>query len=539
MRRMLFLIAAVLLAGAAVPWLVWPPARATGPVVAISLPRTIDPVLASRLDEYRLITALFEPLVRLDPANLKPQPGLAASWEVDADGLAWTFHLDQRSRWSDGKPVVAEDMRRGLMRHLTAHSPNAFLLESTVAGATEVARGAPPESAGFACPDARTLVIRLKRPVAYFVSLMSLSVFVPATAAQAAAGDLRDQAAQWTDPIAVVGNGPLVCRGHLPRHHYDFAPNPRYGGAHPASGELRALIVENPGTALRMYLSGQVDAVLGLPADAVGDLRRAKEPGLQLAPSLDTEFFRVRQVPRPDAAENPTVTAALRHPRLRLALARSVDRQVLAEELLQGNALPATTFVPARLADYLPYHAPVEVLAYDLDRARADLAAARADLGAIPDLDLLVPSQPAERVRAAELVVDGWRRSLGLRVTLTILLQTELRSRERSGAYDLSRASWLGDFLDPTTFLDCFRAGGGANRTGFADPEYDRLLDQAAGADAEERWRLLESAERRLLEQVPLIPLYHNACSFLVRPGLAGIRANPLEVVHFDEVGWR
>jgi ABC-type oligopeptide transport system substrate-binding subunit len=95
---------------------------------------------------------------------------------------------------------------------------------------------------------------------------------------------------------------------------------------------------------------------------------------------------------------------------------------------------------------------------------------------------------------------------------------------------------WLGDFLDPTTFLDCFRTDGGANRTGFADPEYDRLLDTASASIGDARWRALEAAERRLVEAVPLIPLCHTACSFLVRPGLGGITANPLEIVHFDQV---
>jgi oligopeptide transport system substrate-binding protein len=542
MRPALIIIAALLLVGTLAPWLIHPLAHPPGPVVVLGLPRTIDPAQASRLDEFRLVTAMFEPLVRLDPATLQPEPALASSWEVSADRLTWTFHLDARARWSDGQPVVAEDMRRGLLRHLILQSPNAFYLDGIISGAASreqdpMQRRRLLDGCGIHALDEHTLALQLTRPVPFLTAILSLSAFVPATAAQAADGDLRSQAAAWNDPAQVVGNGPLVCTGFLPRHHYDFAPNPNYRGAHPAHGALRALLVEDPGTALRLYLSAQADAILLLPADAVGDLRRSGLPGLEQAISLSTAFLRVRVVARQDA-DRAAVTAALRHPRLRLALARAIDRTALCDGLLQGNAVPATTFVPAELARYLPYHPPLEILASDSAAAAADLAAARADLGAIPDLEMIVPAQPAERLSAAELIADGWRRRLGLNVTLTVMPQVELRTRERGQQYDLDFAVWLGDFLDPTTFLDCFRADGGANRTGYADAAYDGLLDRAARTDGAGRWALLAEAERHLLAQPPLIPLYHTKCSFLVRPGLSGITANPLEIVHFDEIAW-
>jgi oligopeptide transport system substrate-binding protein len=542
MRPALALIAAVLLLGAVLPWLALPRPEAGGPVIVLGLPRTIDPAQASRMDEFRLITALFEPLVRLDPVTLQPGPGLARSWETSPDRLTWTFHLDPQARWSDGRPVVAEDMRRGLLRHLVDQSPNAFYLAGVIAGTASDEsdlgkRSELMERCGIACPDAHTLALRLDHPVPYLAMTLSLSAFVPATPEQAANDDLRRQAQLWTDPTTVVGNGPFRCSGWLARHHYDFVPNPRYAGAHPAHGALRALVIENPGTAARLYLSGQADAILLLPADAVGDLRREAIPGLQQATSLSTAFLRVRLAPRPGSGSD-AATAALRHPRLRLALARSVDRASLADGLLQGGAVAGSSFVPGELGRYLPYRAPTALLATDLAQARADVAAARAELGAIPPLELIVPAQPAERLSVAELVVDGWRRALGIDVALTVLPQTELRSRERAKDYDLDYATWLGDFLDPTTFLDCFRTDGGANRTGYADAEYDGLLDRAARAEGDERWRLLEEAERRLLSATPLIPLYHTKCSFLVRPGLGGITANALEIVHFDEVGW-
>ena len=538
MRGLLAIIAFLLAIGCVLPWAAHTSAPVGAPVIALSLPRTIDPCMATRLDEFRLITALFEPLVRLDARTLQPKPALAARWETNSDQSVWTFHLDRRARWHDGKPVVAADIRRGLLRHLITQSPNAFYLDGLLKGAASAVtnlderRVILERECGLRCPDEHTLVVELAHPAPYLTAILSLAAFVPLRAEQ----DMDDDATRktWTDPTTIIGNGPFRCTGYTPRHHYDFTPSSTYGGAHSAKGPVRALVVDSPGTALRLYLSGEVDAILLLASDTVGDLKRNKVAGLQQAPSLSTAFLRVRIVPRPN--EKAEVTRALQHPRLRRALATGLDRRAIAEHLMQGNAIPATTFVPAALGDYLPYHAPVAVLADHLEQAKADIAAAKGDLGTLPELELVAPSQPAERQSAAELVADQWRRHLGISVKLTILPQTELRSREKAIDYDLSYAVWLGDFLDPTTFLDCFRIDGGANRTGFADPEYDKLLDTASASIGEARWKALEAAEKRLMEAVPLIPLCHTACSFLVRPGLDGITANPLEIVHFDEV---
>lgn len=538
MRGLLAIIAFLLAIGCVLPWAAHTSAPVGAPVIALSLPRTIDPCMATRLDEFRLITALFEPLVRLDARTLQPKPALAARWETNSDQSVWTFHLDRRARWHDGKPVVAADIRRGLLRHLITQSPNAFYLDGLLKGAASAVtnlderRVILERECGLRCPDEHTLVVELAHPAPYLTAILSLAAFVPLRAEQ----DMDDDATRktWTDPTTIIGNGPFRCTGYTPRHHYDFTPSSTYGGAHSAKGPVRALVVDSPGTALRLYLSGEVDAILLLASDTVGDLKRNKVAGLQQAPSLSTAFLRVRIVPRPN--EKAEVTRALQHPRLRRALATGLDRRAIAEHLMQGNAIPATTFVPAALGDYLPYHAPVAVLADHLEQAKADIAAAKGDLGTLPELELVAPSQPAERQSAAELVADQWRRHLGISVKLTILPQTELRSREKAIDYDLSYAVWLGDFLDPTTFLDCFRIDGGANRTGFADPEYDKLLDAASASIGEARWKALEAAEKRLMEAVPLIPLCHTACSFLVRPGLDGITANPLEIVHFDEV---
>lgn len=530
MRVLLAVTVLLLLACAALLWRVGAPNPPTGPVIAMGLPRTIDPVATSRLDEIRLVGALFEPLARIEPTTLAIRPALATAWTCAADGRTWTFHLRRDACWSDGTPLTAEDMRRGLVRHLAESSPYAALLAALLDGAA-VGRG--DSVTAITCPDAHTLVLRARHASPEPVAILALPLFAPATPAQMQAG----RSGPWADPLHLVGNGPMICVGHQPRHHYDLAPNPRYTGPNRARGPVRVLIVEDAGCAQRLYLDGTVDAILALQSDAVRDCSRARLPGLRRGTSLSTEFLRLRFRPRPNGDE-PAVNAALRHPRLRLALARAIDRRVLADEVMEGMGVPATTFTPPSMGDHLPYHPPVGRLGTDLDQARRDLAAAAADLGTIPPLELLVMATPMERLRSAEFVVDSWRRHLGLTVHLAVRPANEVRTLEDAGAFDLGRGSWMGDYLDPTTFLDAWRSDSGINRGRFHDAAYDQLLDRATTATGDERWRLLEEAETRLVDQVPFIPLVHTTCNMLVRPGLTGITPNPLEYVWFDQVGW-
>ena len=531
MRLALMVIVALLLVAALALWQLAAGDRPAGPVIASGLPRSLDPVAASRLDEIRLVGALFEALVRIDPSTLKMQPALASSWQISPDRLTWTFYLRANACWSDGTPLVSADMRRGLVRHLSEGSPYASLLASLVAGG-EV--GGDGSAAAITCPDDHTLVVRVRGPAPDPLAILSLPLFVPATQAQVTSG----RGEGWSDPVHMVGNGPLVCVDHRPRHHYDFAPNPFYRGFHPARGSLRVLVVEDSGCAQRLYLDGQIDAIPVLQSDAIRDLGRAQVPGLLRGPSFTVEFLRVRLMPR-SPKDSTAITQALRHPRLRLALARAIDRATLAREVMDGLGEPATIFTPASLATFLPYHPSTSRLAYDVHQARVDLAAAQADLGPIPDFELLVSSTPLERLRGMEFIVDCWRRTLGLSVHLVVKPTIEVRAQEERGDFDLSRGVWLGDYVDPTTFLDVWRADSRLNRGGFADQEYDALLNAASRTTGEERWRLLEKAEERLTEQVPFIPLVNTTCNMLVRPGLIGLAPNPMEYVWLDEVGWR
>ncbi len=490
MRPLLALLLVLLAAGTSLPW--WgggmrAPAGAV--VIAVGAAVTLDPLQASSLEEFRLLDALFEGLLRLDPATLAPTPALASAWSASADGRTWTFTLGRRT-WSDGSPVTAEQMADGLRRHLAGSAASALL-------------------AGVNAVEARddTVLVTTASAMPWLPAVLATPVFIPWHPAMAAPG-------AWTDAERLVTNGPLRCRRAAPHHLLDLEPAPWYRGPLVARGPVRLLVVDDAGAAVRLYLDGRVDAALRLNADTVGDLVRAGRGDLRRAASWGTELYRVRMTPGGGRPDIP--------PAVRRALSAVIDRGAIVHELLRGNGVPATGLVPPSAA----------MLGYPT----AAIPAAVEPLPACGPLELVVPANQPERLRIAEWLVDEWKRRLGLEVRLTAVPTNQAAARAKGLDYDLVRGSIVGDYPDPGYFLACFRSGAGMNRTGFADRDYDRLLEQAA-ADPPRRLELLARAEARLLDEAVIIPLYHYLCAFLVRPGITGIDANALELVHLAAVG--
>ena len=494
MRVLLCVAVAVLLVGTFAPWL-FRARAAPGPVVAVPGQVVLDPLQASSLADLRLLGALFEPLVRLDPSSGRLLPALASRWEIAGDGASWTFHLDPQATWSDGSPVTATQAALGIERHRQGTSSLGGLLGAV----HRIAIGRSQ------------ITLHLTRPVPWLGEILSCPVFAPTHDSQTGSAP-----GTWSDPRRIIGNGPLAVAAWTPRHHLDLVPRATYRGPQPARGGVRLLVVDSGEAAVRLYLSGQVDVVTRLGADVLHDLRRHRQPGLMDAPMLATEFYRLRCVPRPGL--DP-----ITHPALRRALAASVDREALVRELLPGNADPACGLVPPTLGSATQAGPAVD--------ARAELARAERDLGPCaqwPALRLLVPGDTPERVRVAERLADRWQRELGIRVQVLALAGAELRARERTQDYELCRGSLVADYAEAGCFLDAFRSGDGYNRTGFSDPAYDTDLAAATGPG---RQAALAELEQRLLTAAPVLPLYHLRAVWLVRPGLSGISANRYELL--------
>lgn len=457
-----------------------------------SEPETLDPGRMSGEPEVRIANELFEGLTRRDPGSLRPAPGVAERWESSPDRLRWTFHLRPDARWSDGEPVTAGDFEYAWRRLFdpATGAPYAGLL----AGVRD-----------FRAEDAHTFVVRLDAPIPYFLELTSLFPTFPVPRRAVEAHGRR-----WFLPENLVCNGPFRLESWRVGDRIRLVPNPHYWGREIVSlGSIDALPVESPVTALNLYLTAAVDWLPSeVPPELVDVLRERDD--FYSGPGMIVYFYRlnVRRPPLDD-------------PRVRRALALAIDRREITDEVLRLGQLPATTLVPPGMPGY---EGPESELGFDPPRARELLAEAGFPGGeGLRELGILYNTSEQHK-KVAEVVADQLRRHLGVRVhAYNQEWQSYLASVE-AGDYDIARAGWIGDYLDPNTFLDLWVTDGGNNQTGWSDPGYDALIEAARNeADPSRRMALLRRAEGLLVNRgLPVVPVYFYVVSGLVKPHVKG-----------------
>lgn len=480
----------------------------------------LDPHVVTGLPELNVVSALFEGLVAEDPRDLSPVPGVAARWDVSADGLRHTFHLRTDARWSNGEPVTAQDFIASYRRVLTAELAADYAsMLYVVENAEAYHRGRIDDFAqvGFSAPDPQTLVITLEHPAPHFLSLLSHPVWYPVyLPALAKTGSPTRRGNPWTRPGNLVSNGPFVLKAWRPDRVIIVEKSPTYWDA--ATVRLNAIHF-HPSPDVdgeeRAFRAGQLHITEALPVSKVDTYRRDRPEVLQISPFLDTYFFRIN-VTRP----------VLNVRQVRQALNLAIDREAIVQKITRGGQQPAFSFTPPGTAGYVP----PEVVRSDPEAARALLAEAGYPEGrGLPVFDLLVNSSGNHRV-IGEAVQEMWRRELGVQVNLVNMEQRSLLAARRTLDYEIMRSDWVGDYLDPTTFLDVFAGASGNNHTGWNSADYDALLYTAARTpDRAQRYTLLQRAERILLEAAPILPVYYYTTVRLVHPAVRGWYPNLLD----------
>ena len=483
-------------------------------------PQDLDPQTVTGLPENAIIMALFEGLVSKHPADLGIQPRVAERWTVSADQRSYTFHIRPDARWSNGEPLTAADFvwswQRALMPALG--NPYAYMFYS-IRNAGDFHHGRVTDfgQVGIHAPDAHTLVVELKEPVPYFLQLLDHHSFYPVHPGTIARfGGIAERGTLWTRPGNLVGNGAFVLdQWQLNRiltvkrnRFYWDAKNVRLNGIH-----FYPIAVAS--TEERMYRAGQLHVTFRVPTEKIAVYRTRDPVSLRITPYLGTYFYRLNVSVPP-----------LNDARVRRALTLALDRKQIVEHITLGGQIPAASLTPPGTAGYTP---DVSV-SYDPDQARALLTAAGFPGGrGFPQLELMFNSDELHR-KIATAVQQMWSRELGIQVALTSQDWKVQISRESNLQYQISRASWIGDYVDPTTFLDVFRSDGGNNRTGWINTAYDALLEQAAHTpDPAARLDLLRQAETLLMQEAPIVPLYTFTQVRLVSPQLCGWQPNLLD----------
>jgi ABC-type oligopeptide transport system substrate-binding subunit len=477
-------------------------------------PETIDPGKMSGQPDGRVARTIFEGLTTPHPQTLEPLPGQAYRWEVSPDGLTYTFHLRPGLQWTDGVPITARDFEWSWLRVLdpataARYATLMYVLENGEAfNKSEIT---DRTRVGVRAVDDSTLVVKLAAPTPYFLHLTQYYTFLPVPRHVIERHGIR-----WTLPNHIVGNGPFRLTFWRHGDRFEFVRNPSYwDAAHVRLERIVCFPVDDLNTSTNLYKagvidwnpSGQVPSQFFPYLRSYADLRTGRYQG--------TYFYSINTTRKP--YDNVWV---------RRALNLTVDREAIARDLLKGSRDPWGLVAPSGYPEYVP----PEPVTYDPERARECLERAGFPGGkGFPKLSILFNTSEDHR-RIAEAIQAMWKRELGIEVELANQEWGSYLQATTSLQYDVARRSWIGDYLDPNTFLAMWITGDGNNRTGWSDPHYDALIRDAGNqADPKRRMAMLRDAEALLLADGPVIPIYHYSTVELLKPYVRGLYQTALD----------
>ncbi|NCC63349.1 MAG: peptide ABC transporter substrate-binding protein, partial [Spirochaetia bacterium] len=423
-------------------------------------------------------------------------PGVAESWEANADGTRYTFKIRRNAMWSDGKPITAHDVVYSWLRILNpaTRSPYAWFPCMFIEGAEAYNAGnAGAQAVGIRAIDDRTFQMDLIGPLPYAVDALSHYSFaiVPRHA-------IEKYGSAWTDPANFVGNGPFVLSERVAQTLITAVKNDLYWDKDNVMlDKVIFYSSENAATNYNMYLNGEIDWITEIPSDQF--YRASMYDDFHISPQLATYYYVFQ-----------TEIAPLNNPLVRKALALAINREALIRDVLGSGQIPAWGIVPP-MTGYEGLEFPYSNMGDAITEAQRLLAQAGYPNGAgFPTIPILYNTNEGNR-QIAQLIQRQWRNNLGINVVLDNQeWQTYLSNRNR-GNFHIARAGWVGDYQDPNTFLDMFITGSGMNGGKYSNEVYDLLINEAARMDAgTDRFGVLAVSEDIIINQdQAIMPLYY------------------------------
>lgn len=372
--------------------------------------------------------------------------------------------------------------------------------------------------------DDRTLEIQLTDPTPYFLDLLSFYPFAPVHQ------DCLESHGKpaWTQPKNIVTNGAYLLAERRLRDRVRLHKNDKYWDRDNVRLNIvDALSIDNRATALNLYMTGIADWVTVPPPEVLREMLKENPPrnDLNPAPQLTTYYYMLN-----------TTRPPLDNKRVRQALGMAIDRDEITRIATGAGEVPAFSLVPPSMPGYKQQPCPP----HNPEAARKLLAeAGYPDGRGFPKIEILYNTDQQHQA-IAELIRKQWQRELGITASLRNEEWGSYLDSQQQGNYTVARRAWVGDYLDPNTYLDMYVTDGENNNTGFSNPQYDQLIaDAAKEPDAEKRMQILEDAERLLMDEMPIIPIYFYVSRNLVRPHVRGFYNNlqdthPLNAIWID-----
>ncbi|GGD88090.1 peptide ABC transporter substrate-binding protein [Paenibacillus nasutitermitis] len=487
-------------------------------------PPALDVSIADTSAAFTILGAISEGLYRLDK-DLKPQPAIAESLpEISEDGLTYTIKLRSGLTWEDGSPLTANDFVYSYRRTLdpATKATYAFMV-AWIKGGNDILNAKSPEAVeaakeklGVEAKDDTTLVITLDHPVPFFTDQLAFLNFYPQNEKFVEAqGD-----SSGADADKVLGAGPfkLVTWNH--EQSLVLEKNDKYWDAANVQLEKVTLnIVKDTNTGLNLYETGETDYT-----DVKGDQMKDYDgkPDLQMKNELVTGYINFQQKKVP----------AFANAKVRQAFSMAVDRKGLADLVLMNGSVPSTGYVPNGNQDgngkeFRAVVGDTEV-AFDAAKAKALLEEGLKESGAtLPKLSIIGDDTETGK-KLLEYIVQQWKTNLGVDVAAEPLPHANRVDRETSKNYTIVSSLWGADYNDPMTWLDLYVSGGPFNTQDWSNAEYDKLIkDAQTQTDLAKRAEEMAQAEKILMEEAAVFPLFFRSSPFVINPALKDLILPP------------
>ncbi len=488
-------------------------------------PDSLDPQKARNFESATVQRDIFECLTTLDQAAA-PAAGVAESWATSPDGKTYTFTLRANARWSNGDPVVAEDFVVGLRRLVdpATASQYAQVVDIIVNAPDIIAGRKPKESLGVTALDDRNLVVRLSNPAPYLLGLVSHPSTCPVHRAT-----LEKHGASFVKPGNLVANGAFTLVSWQQGAEVALQRNPYYwNDAATRLDGVRYIDTADTDTEFKRYQSGELHMTAVVPRGQFDDIKRDYGEQLKIGPQLGTYFYGFSMDREPYKSK----------PGLRRALSMVIDRERLVRQVTRVGELAANSWVPpgtfnyqTQSLDYASQPMPARI-----EEARR-LYAAAGYSAAKPFKATLLYNSAEIHTRVALAVTSMWKEALGAEVTPVVREMKALQADIDERKAEIFRLAWIGDYNDAYTFLQYLKSDFGINLAKYQGAEYDRLLTSAAQeADPDKRRELLQGAERVMLADHPVIPLYFYVNKHLVSPRVRGWYDNVMNVTYSKDL---
>jgi oligopeptide transport system substrate-binding protein len=491
-------------------------------------PDSLDPQKARLIEAQNILRDVCEGLTTL-AKDASVAPGVARDWQMSDDGKTYTFRLRPEAKWSNGDRVVASDFVAALRRLVDPATASQYAqVVDVIVNAQEIIAGRKSvDTLGVSAPDDSTVVMQISAPAPYLPGLLSHPSTCPVHRPT-----LAQHSNTFSKPGVMVSNGAFVLKEWVQGSHVLVERTPHYwNGTGTRIAAVRYLHIPDENAELTRYRAGDLHITSVVPRSRFEWIKQHMPTELHISPQLNTYYYGFNLDKAPFKGNG----------KLRRALSMVIDREKLAQLVLRVGELPAYGWVPPGVHNYTPQSFDYKSMPIQQRVAEARRLYAEAGYSSARPLSFELRYNPGEmHDRLAVAIASMWKEALGAEARLTAVEFKSLLQDIDRGAVEMFRSSWVGDYNDAYTFAQVLKSDFGINLTHYRSAEYDALLVQAAAeVDQAQRRELLQSAERVMLEDHPLLPLYFYVNKHLVKPEVEGWYNNVMNVVYSKDLALR